>query len=985
MLTRTKRKVRQALSIILTLVMVLNINALAVSTEVKAADKGYDIILTRVGVYDDNGVNKVFADYYNVGTSNVDTDFEMEFYVDGEIKTTVTAESSGMAPGETRRVTSTVTVNTSKKCNITAVAKIEDDVTNNNNRTSNRSILASEPETDAPVETTTTTKAPETTTTTEAPTEAPTEEPTEAPTEAPTEEPTEEPTIGAKLSIVSIDASAANPEEGDSVNFTVQVKNEGDTVAMNVPVEVTVNGTTLTGTVTVNAGETSSVTSSLWTAVAGTYDVTAKVTLDGVVATKTTSITVSEKTPSAVTGIASPTVETNSVKLTWNASSNAQYYIIKRDGVQIATNITNLEYTDSNLSSETTYTYEIIAVNGSKQSAATSYSVTTESAYTEDPNGQPDLTITDISWSPAEPHSGDQVVFTATIKNIGNKSTTSGIKHGVRFSIDGRDTQPFTWNDQYYDSIKPGESVTLTATGGQNGNSWTATSGIHTVYAWVDDNNTNIAESDEDNNVKTEIIKVDVEEVTIPDSEKGDVSGTSVLAYPVPSGATESSDTMALSANQEDVGVFKTRVSEARSWTGNTYQPTTFTNVALFDYSGGDVEVRLKVKRTDISSVTIRPQSNGVTTSSISNDGTYTTIAFRIPDGKQGQYSLEFNGSWGYNDTVLLFAQDIQEAPTTNIWKTISSGSSSSGTLTVPEGQTLYIEGGGIHYGRVILENNAKLLGKGIVCQSNEAPWGGTNRGNPVSVGYEPVGDREGQTGETLGRHDVEINGITILDPPGWCLNIRNSYNVAVKNVNIVTARPNGDGISIQSSYNVTIDGCFVRSTDDSIVVKNYDSINSHDIKVTDTVIWTDFAQSLEIGWETNMGGASGVRDEAGGSNSDPRIYNVLYKDIDVIHSFHKAVLSIHNGDNVPIYHIAYKNINIEHKESLGDCGSMGGIIDRRIESHTAETWTTNWRDNGYIDDVWYYNINCDNISTSSGTGSNIHWDEDPGDDFLGW
>ena len=49
----------------------------------------------------------------------------------------------------------------------------------------------------------------------------------------------------------------------------------------------------------------------------------------------------------------------------------------------------------------------------------------------------PDLIITSISMSPANPTSGQAVTFTATIKNQGTAATPSGVSIGVYFFIDG--------------------------------------------------------------------------------------------------------------------------------------------------------------------------------------------------------------------------------------------------------------------------------------------------------------------------------------------------------------------------------------------------------------------------------------------------------------------------------------------------------------------------------------------------------------------
>jgi hypothetical protein len=47
-----------------------------------------------------------------------------------------------------------------------------------------------------------------------------------------------------------------------------------------------------------------------------------------------------------------------------------------------------------------------------------------------------------------------------------------------------------SWSDTDTQSLAPGASVTLTANSGPSGiKTWNATSGVHTVQAWVDDVN----------------------------------------------------------------------------------------------------------------------------------------------------------------------------------------------------------------------------------------------------------------------------------------------------------------------------------------------------------------------------------------------------------------------------------------------------------------------------------------------------------------
>lgn len=140
------------------------------------------------------------------------------------------------------------------------------------------------------------------------------------------------------------------------------------------------------------------------------------------------------------------------------------------------------------------------------------------------PTGTPDLIVTDIKTDPASPTVGDNVTFTATVKNQGDGAVPAGTITGVRFSVDGLDNQPFTWDDTYMKEIPAGASVNITATGGGIGNTWTATEGNHTIFAWVDDQGRISNESNTGNNTMQKQITVSVAE---PEYDDYDIMITS--------------------------------------------------------------------------------------------------------------------------------------------------------------------------------------------------------------------------------------------------------------------------------------------------------------------------------------------------------------------------------------------------------------------------------------------------------------------------
>ena len=141
--------------------------------------------------------------------------------------------------------------------------------------------------------------------------------------------------------------------------------------------------------------------------------------------------------------------------------------------------------------------------------------------------GYPDVIVSEILLNPASPEKGDDVVFSAVVKNIGTASTPAGIITGVKFTVEGNSA--YMWSDTYTKSIKPGETVVLTANGGVNGKAWAAENvGEYKVRADVDDVN-RYQESNEYNNSTTVSYTVaeksEIQYVTNPDTGKECLEG----------------------------------------------------------------------------------------------------------------------------------------------------------------------------------------------------------------------------------------------------------------------------------------------------------------------------------------------------------------------------------------------------------------------------------------------------------------------------
>ena len=127
----------------------------------------------------------------------------------------------------------------------------------------------------------------------------------------------------------------------------------------------------------------------------------------------------------------------------------------------------------------------------------------------------PDLVVTNITWEPAILSEGAELLFTATVKNIGNKATPDNIKHGVVFRVCDVDEKVIfdNWSDDHLSSIAPGDSVFCKPTGSWGSSkTWTYFSGggPYFVKAEVNDSN-EFTELDRSNNFSEYFLIEDLE------------------------------------------------------------------------------------------------------------------------------------------------------------------------------------------------------------------------------------------------------------------------------------------------------------------------------------------------------------------------------------------------------------------------------------------------------------------------------------------
>jgi polygalacturonase len=218
------------------------------------------------------------------------------------------------------------------------------------------------------------------------------------------------------------------------------------------------------------------------------------------------------------------------------------------------------------------------------------------------------------------------------------------------------------------------------------------------------------------------------------------------------------------------------------------------------------------------------------------------------------------------DENVMYFGPGIHKVP--------------GGKLRVPTGKTLYLSGGAILKGQILVSDakNVRVLGRGMVDQS-------------VKMGIRIANSK-----------NVEISGIF-----GTQCFTGGSENVTIRNVKTISYYGWGDGMNVISSNNVLIDGVFNRNSDDCTTV--YGTRlgfvgGCRGVTMQNSTLWADVAHPILIGIH--------------GNTPNPEILEELnYINIDILDHKESQIdyqgcLSLNTGDNNLIRNVRFENIRVE-------------------------------------------------------------------------
>jgi hypothetical protein len=303
-----------------------------------------------------------------------------------------------------------------------------------------------------------------------------------------------------------------------------------------------------------------------------------------------------------------------------------------------------------------------------------------------------------------------------------------------------------------------------------------------------------------------------------------------VVTYPIPDGVpTNAAFTVKVrpsGGTWQTLGVHMVKLPLIDPATGSN-QPQN-SSMATFDFSG-TVEVEVTFVRGGVEKARIRPDSYRIT-----HELAGSTVHFTLD--RPRNVVVQINDEI-FNCLHLLTNPIEQDPPAEGDPNVIYFGpgvhTHPDRTLNVPSGTTVYLAGGAVLTSNVIFKGveNCRLIGRGVIYNAT---------GGAILVENSD---------------NVHVDGITVLNPRYNTITVAESQNVTIKNLRSFSQQGWGDGIDIFCSENVTIDGVFMRNSDDCIAIYTHRWEyygDTRNITVKNSTLWADVAHPINIGTHGN-------------------------------------------------------------------------------------------------------------------------------------
>ncbi|MGW0708348.1 glycosyl hydrolase family 28 protein [Streptomyces sp. NPDC002643] len=343
---------------------------------------------------------------------------------------------------------------------------------------------------------------------------------------------------------------------------------------------------------------------------------------------------------------------------------------------------------------------------------------------------------------------------------------------------------------------------------------------------------------------------------------------------------------------------------------------------AAFDFCG-TVEVEVTYNPGDATTFRVRPDSYGIKPEVLGSTARFTldrprTIVVQVDDKIFDclhllANPLEQNPPAEGDKHVMYFGPGLHTTP--------------DRTLKVPSNTTVYLAPGAVHTSQFIFENveNSRLIGRGVLYDS---------AGGALFI---------------RGCENITVDGITILNPRYENVRVAETQNLTIRNLHAFSHQGWGDGIQLYCSENVTIDGCFLRTSDDSVALytHRWDFYgDTRNITVKNCSLWADVAHPINIGVHGN-------------SDTPEMLENLNFKNIDILDHrepqvTYQGAIAFMVGDSNLVRDVTFDDIRVEDFR-------WGQLVHMRVEYNPKyNTSAGRGIESVYIKDLSYNGKNAD-------------------------
>lgn len=402
--------------------------------------------------------------------------------------------------------------------------------------------------------------------------------------------------------------------------------------------------------------------------------------------------------------------------------------------------------------------------------------------------------------------------------------------------------------------------------------------------------------------------------------EAGEAGGAArLVTYQVPAGAPVKTDSFTVKVRTPGgrwrrLDTYLATLNLVDTTTGSGRQQNS--TLAYFDFSGS-VEVEVTCLKGGVERVRIRPDSYGITPEVRGN-----TARFRLTEPR----NLIVQADDQIFDCLHLLARPLEtDRPAADDPDVIHFGpgvhTTPSGTLTVPSGKTVHLDGGAVLKARVIFKDveNAGLTGRGVI---HAAPGGGAT---------------------VEGSKHITIGAVTMLNPGGYAVTIGESEHITLSGMAGFSSKGNGDGIDVFSSSDVTIDGVFMRNADDCVAIyaHRWDYYgDTRNITVKNSTLWADVAHPINVGTHGN-------------TDAPEVLENLTFSNLDICdhrepQTGYQGCIALNPGDSNLIRNVRIDGVRVEDFR-------QGQLIHMRVMYNTKyNTSVGRGIEDVYIKDLIY-------------------------------